>query len=311
MKWVLLLIILTTESIVGQPQIAFLKMAVPAKTPAISLPSLSENQPIPFQIRNQMIVVSATLNGSKGNFILDTGAPRLIINRKPGMQQTQQASSCNTDLTVSLTQIDHFSWAGFEQSGVEAIEMDLSHLEKATGLPLLGMISNEQINSFEILIDYHRQQIFLFPPANNRLHRVTRPEAILSFELMEHLPVIKLETGSCALRFGLDTGAGSNLIDQHKLKTLHPDQWQVLGEEELRGVDLSVRQASQIEFSTLTLESAELPAMIFLTADFSHLSGKAPLKIDGLLGYPFFRDLIFSINYSQQKIYIWRGFLKT
>ena len=43
----------------------------------------------------------------------------------------------------------------------------------------------------------------------------------------------------------------------------------------------------------------------YLFTDLSHLKTESDLYIDGLLGYPFFKQGRMSINYQEQKIYIW------
>ena len=45
--------------------------------------------------------------------------------------------------------------------------------------------------------------------------------------------------------------------------------------------------------------------MEFTEADLSSFQGKENFHLDGIVGYPFLKELLFSINLHTKKFYIW------
>ena len=95
------------------------------------LPQIA-GQKIPFQKKRGLIFVKALLNGEKKNFILDTGAPSLILNSAYTEEGNLSDSldAVGGSVSTRKVQVESFDWAGIRQINFETISMDLSHLER-------------------------------------------------------------------------------------------------------------------------------------------------------------------------------------
>ena len=132
MKWMAFILVLLTFQAFGQQSIAFLNK------PNLEVHSLSSSVPansqtIPMQIIRGMIYLEAEMNGQKGQFILDTGAPMLIVNQKMEDHNTRNALSFGEGISVIETQVASFNLANIHQENINALALDISHLEKAAG----------------------------------------------------------------------------------------------------------------------------------------------------------------------------------
>ncbi|MFN7120014.1 MAG: aspartyl protease family protein [Saprospiraceae bacterium] len=305
MKWTtLLFLILLLECSFAQSNIAFLK----APTPPSDLTAYAPLDAItaPLKILNGMPFVNAQLDGKSGPFLLDTGAPTLVLNAKPdNKQQDIPAASFSTSFHLSSTKVKSFGWATVQRKNLDALALDIQHLEISTQQKLLGIIGYDILKDFELFIDYPNQQVLLLQPVNNSVHKAATPLATLDIELQGHLPVIALEIGNQILRFGLDTGAGVNLMDNDCKTNLPATLFTSLGIEEIRSID---QRSTRVEGTLINkVQIADLPLnnMKYLFTELTDLEVKSDVKIDGLLGFPFFERVKCSIDYINRKLHIW------
>jgi len=261
---------------------------------------------IPFEVCRGMIVVKASLNGQPGSFIVDTGAPLMVINKAPEPEAQQEARSFASAIAYAPEIIDRFQWAEMAFQNLDALALDISHLETSTQRPLSGMVGYNALHHYEVLFDYRQNRMALYDARRNVLHRTASPVLEVPFELQDHLPVVTIRAGGHKLAFGIDTGAGINLIDLRWLGQLPAGMLELQQEEQVRGMDQQMQTAPAGLISGLELDEFPLDAQMgFLFTDLQHLRANTGLKIDGLLGFPFLKNLVFSINYPKRKLYIW------
>lgn len=306
MKWVLILSLILSETAFTQKQIAFLSTTEQPED--ITVFMKSPYREIPFQLLNGMIMVEAIINHQNGYFILDTGAPMLVVNesRFRGSPRSSTAAGCSGVFQVGEHTIRHFSWAGIEQYELKALTTDLSHLEVATGKKILGLIGFNLLRNQELFIDYEQRRIILFSPDKNPLHRILNPIYTSTLSMYHHLPVIEFRIDGRPFRFGLDTGSESNLIDRCKLALLNKSLIDTIKEEEIQGLDKKIRRVPVIQVSNSTWEGMAVDQLEYLVTDLCHLKDRRhPDSLDGLLGFNFFKPLKISINYRERKFYLW------
>lgn len=259
-----------------------------------------------FELVNGMIFVEANMNQQQGNFILDTGAPLTIVNTQtPNHKSELTANGISEAFMVTSTEIKSFEWAGIKRSQFEALAIDISHLEKASERPILGLIGYDLLKNYELLIDYENQEIRLFNARKNNWHVNHQPIETFSFIIQDHLPVLKVKIGRKNYYFGLDTGAAVNLIDLSQKDKIAKDLRSDLKIEEIQGVDKVVHEVFATTIYETKVKDLAFDNMKYLFTDISHLKESSSLRIDGLLGFPFFSQKKCSINYQKRKIYIW------
>lgn len=304
MKWMAFILVLLTFQAFGQQSIAFLNK------PNLEVHSLSSSVPansqtIPMQIIRGMIYLEAEMNGQKGQFILDTGAPMLIVNQKMEDHNTRNALSFGEDISVIETQVASFNLANIHQENIDALALDISHLEKAAGKSIMGLIGYNVLAEFELFFDFDHQLLHLIKIKAKSSPSLQGPAASIDFKLYDHLPIVKVKIGGKTLRLGIDTGAASNLMDQRILSDLDSTEIQYLPKEEIQGLDKKIKLVQSGMVQQLKVKNTSFGETKFLFTDLSFLREHTGYQIDGLLGSPFFSKASFSINYPKRKINIW------
>lgn len=304
MKWTTFFFILLLECSLAQSNIAFLR--APTTPSPLMVYTPFDAMIAPLDIMNGMPYVNAKLDNKTGWFLLDTGAPMLVLNeQKTAEEGSIPAASFSTNFNLTSTKVKQFGWAGIERKNLDALVLDISHLENSSHKNLIGIIGYEILKDFELFIDYQNDQVLLLQPGTNHLHKAATPLATLSFELQGHLPVIAVQVGDEVMRFGLDTGAGVNLMDDDCKNTLPPTLVTSLGTEEIRSIDQRSSRVDGILLEEVQVAGLTLDTMKFLFTELTDLEVKSGIKIDGLLGFPFFEQVKCSIDYANRKLHIW------
>ncbi len=259
---------------------------------------------VSFEIAGGLIVVEARLEGRSGFFILDTGAPTLVVNRKRNGGSTEKALSAVGSFLVERVEVGRFEWGGIKKTALEAIALDLDHLEEACGRPLMGLIGYQIFADREILIDSRRMKILFFKGTDNDLARLATPLRTMPFVLLGHLPVITAQIGEQSFQFGFDSGSTGNLLDQAGFNRIPETEVAFVHYREVRCVNKEIRKIPVFRTPSFSLRGGAFAELEFMVLDLSHLQDST-VSIHGLLGYPQFRNLLFSINYPHRQLNIW------
>jgi len=264
----------------------------------------------PARLRNGLLLVEAEVDGQRGNFLLDTGAPALVLNKRkfaaPATQTTLAAAGStgvNGQMAgMSYHVVEKFDWQGISFQQKEVPTLDLTSLEKKLGgLPLLGLIGYNVLSQYAVTLDYRAGQVRLRQP-----DPAAAPAPALMrvpFVLNGHLPLVALTVGGQTFQVGVDCGAQANLLDQ---------QYQAGLAHELRKT--STAQLSGADAATRAVTTARLPEvrlagpLIFrrqatVFADMAHLNqnpSRAPLQ--GLVGYPLLSQYCPTIDYVNKEL---------
>ncbi len=258
------------------------------------------------QIRG-LIFVEVELNGKEAYFILDSGAPVVVLNSKyfsNGMEDGS-AQGVSGSLQRQQIHIDSFRWGNIELADTDLMGLDLSHLEEELDHPFKGLIGYDLLQDFELLIDYEKEQLLLFKDGQTDYHQKIQPQSELSFSYQLHIPVLEVEIAGAHYDLGLDTGAEQNLLSQAGFDRLPKESFEVQEQTELRGADKNVTEVQRFIVHESKLSGQSFEAMSFVSADISHLTAGYGLKIEGLVGYPFLSQQLCSIDFADKKIYFW------
>jgi len=263
---------------------------------------------VPAKVLNGLLVVEAEVDGRRGNFLLDTGAPALVLNKReftPPGTETTLAAAGSTGVNgkmagMSYHRVQKFDWQGISFQQKEVPTLDLTSLEqKLGGLPLLGLIGYNVLSQYAVTLDYRAGLVRLRQPGPATTPALMR----VPFTLSGHLPVVALAVGGQTFQVGVDCGAQANLLDQ---------QYQAGLARELRKI--STARLSGADANARTVATARLPevrlagplafrkqATVF--ADLAHLNqnpSRAPLQ--GLVGYPLLSQYRTTIDYVNKEL---------
>lgn len=305
MKSLILCLILITMNLNAQSNVAFLD--APSLENSTSKTTLENTTNKSFELIGGMIFIEATVNGKSGNFILDTGAPGIILNDVPTKTSDEiMASGIGGQLNIGEVNIHRFEWGIINLTKIQGYTLDISHLEKSFGKDIAGLIGFDVLKDFELLFDYQNQVIQILNPKKNELHKHHKPLKKIAFQKQGHLPVIQVKIGKKAYHFGLDSGAEVNLLDAKILDKIDKNVIANLQQESIVGLENAPKTVQTATIKKTTLKSIEFPAMKYLFVDFSEVNQNNDLKIDGLLGFTFLKKSKISINYKKQILYIWK-----
>jgi len=302
MKRFIILFLFIAQIAEAQNFVSFLDVdAAPSK---VKNNNLATSSTIPFTMLEGMMVVEATVNNEKGNFIIDTGAPTLVLNERPMSKGQKAGRGISEGLVADEVTVKEFNWSGINKKNVEAFKVDISHLEKVSGKDLAGIIGYDILKEVELLVDYTTQTVQLSPVKSQKLD-TQKPIAVIPFTMQAHLPVIKVKIGKKKLRLALDTASESNILDSKIYNKIDADLISNQRVGEIQGVDQQIKQVKVATVAQTNVKDLPFDSMPYLFTDLSHLKSESGLYIDGLLGYPFFKQGKMSINYKEQKIYMW------
>ncbi len=301
MKRTMILIMLLSESLLGQSGLAYLGLSSPPSTDFSTTentwPSTSYT---PFELAGGMIFVEADLNGRRAHFIFDTGAPGLVLNTRQRVKGHQRANGVLGETELGQVEVDHFRWAGWEFHGVSAATMDMRSFEDLTGRSIDGLIGYDFIKGKEVFIDFDNRLIRLSLRSNPIDGKMT-PRASTAFRLLDHLPIVKVKLGGKNAYFGLDTGSEINILHSRwrdrlpgKLKNGH-----------LLQVDGKRQKVETMVVDQLSIGRVALDEMNYYLVDLSALEAEYGVQLDGILGFPFFHSQAVSLNFSRRKLCLW------
>ena len=295
------LFILLASVLPAQTFVSFLELNRKAEA-AVSERPLDEAE-VQFYLREGMMVVEATVNQQTGHFIIDTGAPTLVLNQRPTSDQITTGRGISQSLAAEPIEVEQFHWSGLSKSNFTAYRLDISHLESSFGQPLAGIIGYDILKEVTITVDHDRRTLRL-RPLRKAPKAKERPLVTIPFTMQGHLPVIRVKIGKRRLNLALDTASESNILSKKAARRLDRSFMSNWRSGEMQGIDQLTQLVSVADVNQTRLRKLSLETMPYWFLDLTHLE-KNGLHIDGLLGYPFFRQHRVSINYREQKIYIY------
>jgi len=251
----------------------------------------------PFKLNKKIIVVKAKLNGIERNFLLDTGAPDLILNKR----YIEQNKITNTDITlkgitgnnnIAFTHLKHFKWETLSIKNKKTTIIDFSHLEKALNIVIHGIIGYKVFRDFTLFVDYKKKQLNLWSDMNKSGFT---PLKHIDFIMDKHIVVIDAKIGNLKLNMGLDTGATHNLLNS-KYQNKINEQLKLVNKGELHGITSETKNTK-----LYTLDEMLVNDYAYLNAQFLLMKTNYK-KRDGLLGYQFLKARQVAINYPERKL---------
>lgn len=280
-----------------QADIASIQLA--AHAPPDTAPEQDQAWPdrtvVPFELASRLIVVQATVNGVSGNFLFDSGAPSIILNRASFTQEqvetrpldhvmpagaggAMQDVTAAADLTVEL--------GGLVMTSQRGLMADLSHLAESVGIPLVGLIGQDVMAPFQLSFDYANVELTLLRlgPDNQPVAPTGAgaPTLVVDLEMHGHIPVVPVIIGGQVLRMGLDSGAAGAMIFTRLQESL-TDHYTFLRRDEMKGADTAVQMGDVVRFDRVQLGSITYDDMTFRFNDIIGNGVHEP-PFDGLLG---------------------------
>ncbi|MEW7290037.1 hypothetical protein [Aquimarina sp. 2304DJ70-9] len=270
---------------------------------------------IPFKLVDHLIVVEAELHDKKGSFIIDTGSETLMLNevhfpqRDHFFTKRKQTSGVIAVMDDTFEQhVKEFILRNFNLKNQISDIVDLSHIEKAKKMHLLGIIGYSVLRDYEVFVDMHLNQITLtkVDRFGVKLDQNVYAEKIIDsvdFRLKTHTIVIEGYIGDQHVKFGLDTAAEFNQINKKlrkkTLKYFYPKKRLVLLGASNNKIEVMAGKLYRVRLS----ETVYFGPMNTILTNLNKMNEAFGTDLDGVLGYEFFRQKRTIINYQKEKLY--------
>ena len=298
---VAVVVLLFTVAARSQDAVSFLKAETVKEEVNETSPNGSAEQS--FDFTRNLIFFDARVDGKQGKFILDTGAPTLLLNSRGKTVGHPAPTGLAAGGTVSLAnqRVESFEMGGRSLGKRWALAMDLRGMESRTGHTIDGFVGHELLRGGEVRINFPGRTFRLLKSSRKPRYEGRAPVTVLKFEYIDHLPVITLRVGKKKLRFAIDTGAGVNILDRK-----FSDICTVTGERmNIQGLDGGNDNYDIVRVPELSLEGDHLAETTFVAMDLSHLQSPGQPQIAGILGSVFLADRVVGIDYVRRKINLW------
>lgn len=270
---------------------------------------------IPFKVVDQLIVVEAEFLNQKGNFIIDTGSERLVLNKVhfPKGQRLTKKKTQTSGVTRIIDQpyerkLSEFILHNFNLKNKKSDIIDLSHIEKSKKIHLLGIIGYNILKDYEVFIDLYLNQITLsrVDKYGVKFDKKVYAETItdsLDFELTKHTIVVSGFVNNQKVRFALDTGAEFNQLNKNSSKKIL-EKFRPIRRLSLVGAGKKkIRVLAGKLYGFRMNERLGVGPMYTIVTNLRKMREAYGTSVDGVLGYEFLKYKRTIINYKKEKLY--------
>lgn len=274
---------------------------------------------IPFTRAGNLILVKAKVDTIEGNFVLDTGAPNLVLNityfRDYPITQNhdeEQTSIAGSTPTTSKTKVKDFNLGTLDYNNLEADVTNLGHIENAKDVKILGLLGLSLFRQCEMIIDYEQGLLYL--------HRIGKKEAkgyqhvmLNETELYKTLPIevtdnrifVNTSMEGKKLKFVVDCAAESNILDS-RLPNKVLENVTITRKVVLMGSNNKKVDALYGDLQKLKIDGEDIGMLPVLITNLEETCFSYSGCVDGVLGFDFLSLHKVGFNFVKRKMYIWK-----
>ena len=262
---------------------------------------------IPFRLEGKMILIETTVDDKQGYFILDTGTPFLILNEAyfKGLPSGETiVGLLGKEMDLRKTEVN-IKMGDLKWNRMQANVLPLDHLSQARNLPILGLLGNRLLRNYSLIIDYETLELELIKSKNKASAEAAQqfPDIQFKFLWRGEMPIIITQVGEEQLRFGLDTGAGINVLNQQKIKGLG-ERIEIKEVVKVFGINEKGQNLKSGTIRDVIIDKYYCPRMQFVLASMDRFRGfeNHLNSVDGFIGYEFLQYFKTVINFKQRTI---------
>jgi hypothetical protein len=269
---------------------------------------------IPFTLTGTLITIRARADTVEGNFFFDTGASNLLLNyryfgKRSGRIVNQAGGVTGKVEVLGTTRIDTFLADNLRVLKLSADVIDLSHIENAKKTDVVGIIGYEVFKDFQVLFDYQSGMLLLArtDKKGELLEAIQaweyEPTGDFPIDVEGHIAMLSLRFGpKTAKSFALDSGAEQNLLSNATGTRFLKNNFEIRKRVKLVGAGRESLELLSGVLNNARVDSIQLTPMVTLLTDLSQINSIYQTDVDGVLGYEFFVQKPFSINYKKRRL---------
>lgn len=269
---------------------------------------------IPFNRSGNLILIEAKIDSVVGNFILDTGAPYLVLNKtyfRDGIDRRDTYSAGvdgSAATNVQRKTIPKLQIGNLFYTAVEADVTSLGQLENKRGVQILGLLGLNLFTQLRVSIHLQQNQIVLerlsdagvpLEPWTDSLLMKT-PEICMEFRLCDNKVFLPVVVAGHKMNWILDTGAETSVVDALARKKVL-DTFRVRRRTQLTGTGGVQQEVLLGVLDEMQLGSRHFRFQQALVTGMRELSETCSVYIDGILGYTFLQQGCFVMNFKTKE----------
>lgn len=251
---------------------------------------------IPLKRVQNLFFIEAKVDTLVGNFILDTGAPNLVLNKTYFNQWRVAEGVASFGITgggnqVYYKHLDSLVIDKLSYQSLDADLVDLGHLENSRGIKILGLLGANLFFEMEMEIDMQNSVLYLYKldKAGNRLEDIISltPDLEVPIVIENNIMFMQATVGEKKLRFCLDTGAESNALNNNSSNKVL-QHFALTGRTKLGGSGYQTMEVLNGVLDEIYISEYAFRDMPFILSDISYLQTVYATNLNGVIGYPFF-----------------------
>ncbi len=271
---------------------------------------------IPIKRVDRLLLIEARIDTMQGNFIIDTGAPDLILNhtyfRKYWVSSDAIASNAGgiPSGPVKNTWIDQLEIRELRFERIKAKLTELSHIENRSGVKILGLLGVDIFREFSMTIDLQKNILVLkkLDKKGNELSTLESPVTVkmmkIPVKIVNSTIMLQGVVAGKKLNLCLDSGAETNVINANVsdkvLKKFTLARRSVLLGTGGAKVEVLVGRLDNFTIGSMNLSN--LPTVISNLEDFGNATEQ---QIDGMVGFEFLNKGIICINFRKKELTVY------
>lgn len=265
---------------------------------------------IPIKRAGNLIVIEAQIDTLEGNFVLDTGAPYLVLNETyfrdlPHVTEQESAGINGVAGSSFTTYVRNLNILDLHYPKLRADVTDLSSIENGRGIKILGLLGTRLFSDFAITVDLFRNTLYIQKLDENgnipEAERVFHDRFMVSpFKMLNDVILMKGTVNDNSLWFAFDSAAETSLLDYRRSKKLIPDM-EVISRSKIMGIGGTSIEVIYTRFDNLVVGDRKYMKNRILITNLEKMGNAYGYKIDGVLGYDFFVRGIFTINFVKKE----------
>ncbi len=254
----------------------------------------ARNITIPLKRSGKLLLIEAEVDGVKGDFIFDTGAPYLVLNQTYFRTDTKSRNLSAGGITgggdyQQSQQVKRLTMSGVEYLNLQADLTPLGHIEDARGVKILGLVGLNLFKAFEMEIDVRNNELYLRLTddlGNVKSATPFKPDLVHPIKISNNAIFVDCSIAGKRLTYVLDTGAEINTLTVFCGKKVM-ETISIQGRSQLMGTGSQKVEVLYGSISALNIGVIAFANMRTLLTDMGDMSGSYGMVVDGILGYDF------------------------
>ena len=266
---------------------------------------------IPLKPAGHLYLIEAKIDNETGNFIFDTGALRLVLNktyfRKYIILDEEEGGGITGGTgMLGRTSVKRIQVGDLFYENSQADVVDLGHIENRRGVKVLGLFGIALFRSMEMEFDFVHNELHLYrlDKKGNRLaaqQKQFQYDLKGSVDMIRNIMIVEGKIGGKVLYFCLDTGAESNVINSFSSKKVL-STITITSRGSMGGAGSGKSEILLGTMNDFMLGDKPLNNMQTIITNLESLSSIYGYPLDGMLGYDFFRQGVIHVNLVKKEV---------